>query len=118
MNVTDRTLEDVFVELLDNGEIPRLVAVGVVALILGLLVGWFFTKIYFSKFKYIRLKNKIDEAEREKSELKEKVVQLENSYTELQKKYDELEHLRDKRYAALATEPDEIDPSLKKVFKE
>lgn len=118
MNVTDRTLEDVLIDLVEKGEVVRLVVVGVVALILGLLAGWFFTNIYFSKFKYIQLKNKVDEAEHKKKDLEKDVAQLKSSYAELEKKYAELEHLHDKRHAVLATVPDEIDPSLKKVFKE
>lgn len=118
MNLTDRTIEDILVELVGKGEMVRLIIFCIVALILGILTGWFFTQLYYNKFKYIQLKNKVNEAEQSKKQAENRLSELNEEYTELEEKYKGLKHLRDRYYASFATKPDEPDPVLYNIFKE
>lgn len=118
MNATDRTLEEVLISLVEKGEAVRLIVIGCVALIIGAFVAWFFTRLYFQKFKHVKLENDVAEAQKKQKEAEEKVTRLETKYNELDRKYKALEVLREKRHATLAREPDPTDPALKKIFEE
>ena len=118
MNATDRTLEEVLIDLVEKGEVVRLIVIGGLALIIGALAAWFFTRLYFQKFKYVKMENDVAEAQKKQEEAEEKATQLQTKYNELERKYKALEVLQEKRHATLAKEPDVPDPAVRKIFKE
>lgn len=118
MNVTDRTLEEVLIDLIEKGEAVRLLVIGGLALVVGALASWFLTRLYFRNFKYVKMQNDVAEAQKKQKEAERKSTQLQNKYNEIERKYKALEVLQEKRHVTLAKEPDALDPALKKIFKE
>ena len=97
MDLTDRTLEDIFTALADSG--------GIGLIILGALL----VSLYYRKIKILQLRNELRSA---KSEA-ERLQAYEKRCNELEKS---IEDLTGRLYTGLALEPDGSDPALEKIF--
>lgn len=102
MGVTDRTLEDILMELLGSSD-TRFIVIG--CFLLGLIIGIALTGLYFSKLKYYKLKKDL-------ADTKSVLEKISNERDEFKKKYEDgqkyLEDARDLEYAVLAIGSDEI----------
>lgn len=108
MDITDKTLEDVFTSLVESGELGRLIAVAVIFAFLSWLITW----LYFTKIRYYKLENDLSTA---KQHLANKQTELDDAQEQLQnvrEKYDELVFLRDRMNAENATKPNKPDVAL------
>ena len=105
MDLTDRTLEDIFTALADSGGIGLIIATLIVEIALGALL----VSLYYRKIKILQLRNELRSA---KSEA-ERLQAYEKRCNELEKS---IEDLTGRLYTGLALEPDGSDPALEKIF--
>lgn len=113
MDITDRTLEEVFTSLVKSGELGRLIAIACIFAFLGWLITW----LYFTKIRYYKLENELSMAQQnlisKQAEFDGAQVQIQ----ELQKKYDDLIFIRERMYAENATKPNKPDVALSEFYK-
>ena len=114
MNVTDKTWEDILkYVVLKHGNVGLLVAVGIIAFIVGVILAW----LYLSKIKYRVLNNKLEEMKSDKSRTenelknaKETIAQLREENNALRSEYADI---TDDLYARHAIADDELDSAVK-----
>lgn len=102
MDVTERTLEQVLIDVLQSGNL-RLIML--CSFLVGLAIGAVLVALYFTKIRYYSLMNELKQA-------KDKLTQAEHKRDKYK---DELEDLKthtkdfqDAEYARLATKPDVV----------
>ncbi len=117
MNVTDRTLEDVFVDISRFGDVGLLIVVGILAFLLGGFVVW----LYLSKVKYVSAEDRISLAEEKREDAEKllneanlKITGLENEIKSLKKKYKDFD---DCQHVKAALKKDETDAFLMEFAK-
>lgn len=100
MDVTDRTIEQLLVDVLQSGNLWLIM---LCCFLIGLAIGATLMSLYFTKIRYCNLENELKDT-------KETLTQAENERDEYKKKFEDAqsrtEHLQGMEYARLATESD------------
>lgn len=102
MDVTDRTIEQVLVEVLQSRNI---LLIALCCFLAGLAIGAILTILYFTKLRYYSLENELKDT-------KKTLTQVENELEEYKQKFEDaqnrVEQYQSMEYARLATEPDTV----------
>lgn len=102
MDVTDRTIEQVLVEVFQSRNL-LLIALG--CFVIGLALGAIVMILYFTKLRYYSLENELKNT-------KKTLTQVESERDEYRKKFEDAqnraEQYQSMEYARLATEPDAV----------
>ena len=100
MDVTDRTIEQVLVELFQSGNLWLIM---LCCFIVGFIIGAVLIALYFTKIRYYSLKNELESS-------KAALTQAEHERDEYKEKFEDIkariEHYQGMEYARLATAPD------------
>ncbi len=113
-DITNKTLEDILKEIvLTHGQIGIIIAVGIIALLLGGFIEW----LYLTKFKYVSVNTKLEQLEQENGQLANKLREanskIDNLESEIKKLETEIQDIQGYRFAKVATKPDSQDEALK-----
>lgn len=100
MDVTDRTIEQVLVDVLQSGNFPLIIAC---SFLVGLIVGFVLASFYFVKVRYYCLENELKNT-------KKALLHIESERDMYKKKFEnaqsQTEYSQGMEYARLAVESD------------
>lgn len=100
MDITDRTIEQVLVELLQS---ENLWLIMLCCFLVGLAIGFVLTMLYFTKIRYYSLKNELENAKTELTQVKHERDEYKQKFEDTQNR---IKRFQDMEYARLATESD------------
>lgn len=86
MDITNLTWEDIARLLIEQG----LWGIVVVAFVIGLVLGWFFTRLYYDKLHNIKMENDLAAAEKALEETNHKLKECQERYSALKEETDSI----------------------------
>lgn len=86
MDLTNLTWEDIIRLLIEQG----LWGIVVVTFVVGCVLGFFFTRLYYEKLHNIKMENDLDSAEKALEEAKRELKECQEKYDDLKKETDSI----------------------------
>lgn len=114
LDVTNKTWEEIFKEIvLTHGQIGIIIVIGIIALLLGGGIVWF----YLTKIKYVSVNTELEQLKQENGQLTKKLNEADNKNDDLESKIKQLQtetqDIQEYRFARKAIKPDAQDEALK-----